>query len=89
MDSKAKLFVSALPQASHLGMELVNEAWDGVGMRLKYQPSVTALDANLYHPGSLMTLMDTACGTAAAHVLPGSEACPTLDLRWFCVRKYS
>lgn len=81
MDSKAKRFVSALPQANHLRIELVDEARDGVDMRLRYQPSVAALDTNLYHPGSLMTLMDTACGTAAAHVLPGSEACPTLDLR--------
>lgn len=79
---KAGRFVSVLPHCRLLNMSVDHAEGSTVIMRLPYSEALIGNPENgVIAGGSITTLMDTACGTAAFVGLPGNELCPTLDLR--------
>lgn len=79
---KAGRFVSVLPHCRLLNMSVDHAEGQSVIMRLPYSEAIIGNPENgVIAGGSITTLMDTACGTAAFIGLPGNELCPTLDLR--------
>ncbi len=78
----AKQFISALPHARALGMEIV-EIGDGEAeVKMPYDPKLIGdPETKVIHGGAVSALMDTCCGAAVmAHPAAlGSTA--TLDLR--------
>lgn len=79
---RAKRFLAALPHCSVLRMSIEALDDDGLHVLLPWQEAIIGNPVTgAVHGGSLTTLMDTACGTAAVIALPGFELCPTLDLR--------
>ena len=82
LTKKAQRFLSVLPHCQVLGFEVPEVSDDCLIMTMPYQAKAVGNPFNnALHGGCLTTLMDTACGTAAYTFLPGSELCPTLDLR--------
>ena len=82
LTEKAQRFLSVLPHCRVLGFEVPEVSDDRLIMTMPYQEKVIGNPLNgALHGGCLTTLMDTACGTAAYTYLPGSQLCPTLDLR--------
>lgn len=82
LTEKAQRFLSVLPHCQVLGFEVLAVVDDRLIMTMPYQTQLIGNPlGGALHGGCLTTLMDTACGTAAYTFLPGSELCPTLDLR--------
>jgi len=79
---RASRFVSVLPHCRVLGMSVEYADGEKVILRLPYSEHIIGNpDSGVVAGGSLTTLMDTACGTAAFNAFDKYEVCPTLDLR--------
>ena len=78
----ARQFISALPHAKALGMELVEVGAGTAKMRLAYDTRfVGDPKTGVIHGGAVSALMDTCCGTAAIIHPDNMGGTATIDLR--------
>lgn len=82
LTQRAARFVSVLPHCRLLEMTVEYADGDKVMLKLPYSQQIVGNpESGVVAGGSLTTLMDTACGTAAFNCFDDGEVCPTLDLR--------
>ncbi|KZZ02355.1 hypothetical protein A3746_34130, partial [Oleibacter sp. HI0075] len=82
LTQRATRFVSVLPHCRVLNMTVEYADGEKVILKLPYSEAIIGNpDNGIVAGGSLTTLMDTACGTAAFNCFEDGEVCPTLDLR--------
>ena len=82
LTQRAARFVSVLLHCRLLKMSVEYADGEKVILKLPYSEQIIGNPENgVVAGGSLTTLMDTACGTAAFNCFEDGEVCPTLDLR--------
>ncbi len=82
LTQRATRFVSVLPHCRLLNMTVEYADGEKGILKLPYSEAIIGNpDNGIVAGGSLTTLMDTACGTAAFNCFEDGEVCPTLDLR--------
>ncbi len=78
----AQQFISALPHARALGMDLVTVQDGGATIRMPYDPRLIGdAETGVIHGGAVSALIDTACGAAVLSHPAGPMSVATLDLR--------
>ncbi|WP_461536684.1 PaaI family thioesterase [Spongorhabdus nitratireducens] len=75
-------FLSGIPHARQLGIQLLQADTDGVELELPWSEQLAGNpDSGEIHMGVVTVLLDTICGLSVVCGLDDIEICPTLDLR--------
>lgn len=78
----AKTIVAEITHCRELNMQVVEAAQGHLTLELPFNNELVGNpDTGVIHGGAITTLMDSACGFAAALAIDPPGPCPTLDLR--------